>query len=234
LDTNNDNRIIDYFETWNLEATKAILQLLQPSNRKINNENIKAIDVISTKIELLSLIDKSSSSSSLLFDEKIRKEINKLKLVRSAGDIINDQMSLFDYNRKLYGNTINETFLNNTKWRVIWCSKEDFNSYNAIITQEFIEMKNDDDDIKIELCITNSEYNKCLSFKLLSRVEVDNNDKEKVNIIYQQKSLSLFNVNIYSNNISTKNKGYWKRLYEDSNIRIIINDNDSIFVLKKI
>ena len=41
MDTNNDNRIIDYFETWNLEATKAILQLLQPSNRKINNENIK-------------------------------------------------------------------------------------------------------------------------------------------------------------------------------------------------
>jgi len=227
LDTTNDNRIIDYFETWNLPATTALQQLLQTSSRKgkIVKEEIKAVDVISTKDELLSLIKQSRTSKR---EEDIKQTISKLKLVRAAGDLFNDQMSLSDLNNKLNRNI--ETNLKNTKWDLLYCSKEGFNPYNAKIQQEFLEINNEDD-IKIELCITNSML-LGLSFKVIAFIEPDKNDSEKIKVTYQQKQLCLGNMNVNSENIKDKNQGYWIKLYEDKTLRIFENDQKNIFVLR--
>ena len=226
LDTTNDNRIIDYFETWNLPAITALQQILQPTSRKVKilNDGIKAVDVISTKDELLSLIKQSRTSKK---EEKIRQTINKLKLVRAAGDLFNDQMSLSDLNRL---NKNIETNLKNTKWDLLYCSKEGFNPYNAKIQQEFLEISNEDD-MKIELCITNSML-LGLSFKVIALVEPDKNDSEKIKVTYQQKQVGFGSININSENIKDKNQGHWIKLYEDKTLRIFENDQKNIFVLK--
>lgn len=231
LDTTNDNRIIDYFETWNLPATTALQQLLQPSARKGKvlkediKEDIKAVDLISTKDELLSLIKQSRTSKR---EEDIKQTINKLKLVRAAGDLFNDQMSLSDLNNNLNRNI--ETNLKNTKWDLLYCSKEGFNPYKTKIQQEFVEIRNEDD-MKIELCITNSML-LGLSFKVIALIELDKNDSEKIKVTYQQKQLGLGNINFNSENIKDKNQGYWIKLYEDKTLRIFENDQKNIFVLR--
>lgn len=233
LDIANDNRIIDYFETWNLPASVALGQLLRTSPRKtkflVNNENIKAIDVISTKMELLLLTKKSKTVER---DSDIRELVSKLKLVRSSGELTGDKMSLFDKDKSLNKGKINtETFLKNTKWNLLYCSKMNFNPYNSKITQEFVELHNND--TMIELCLTSSQL-LGLSFIIISKIEIDKNDSDKINVTYQQKLLSLSllgnDINLLSQSID-KNKGVWTKLYEDNDMRIFENDNKNIFVL---
>lgn len=230
LDSNNDNRIIDYFETWNVAAGTALLQLLQPSTRKkkLNIQNIKAVDLTSTKSDLLYLIKQSRSSKT---EEQIRNTIHKLKLVRNAGDLLDDQQSISDYNKRITDkNTV--THLQGTKWELLYCSKKGFNPYNAKIKQEFLEVQSNES--SIELCVTESKF-LLVSYKLISKIEPDKNDVEKIKVNYQQKalSISLFgnDLNLSIENIKDKNQGYWSSLYEDCTLRIFENDNNNIFVL---
>jgi hypothetical protein len=229
-----DNRIVDYYETWNLPASTALMQLLQPSTRKgkilLDNQNIKAVDLSRTKSSLLSLIKYRKTSKT---EEKIRDTVDRLRLVRKVGDLPDDLLSISDFNNRMDNKNI-VTHLNGTTWEVLYCSKTQFNPYNAKIKQKFLELQNNES--KIELCITESEFFPGLSFKLIAKIEPDKNDIEKIKVTYQQKAISLTlfgnDINLRIENIKDKNQGYWKKIFEDQTIRIFENDNNNIFILR--
>jgi len=84
LNSNCDNRIVDYYELWDLEATTVIGQLLWPSNKRRDYEDIETV-----KEELL-LVSKQprSVSTDSRMQQAVDKLISRIEIDKNDGEFI--------------------------------------------------------------------------------------------------------------------------------------------------
>jgi hypothetical protein len=220
----NNGRIVDYFERWELNAGEALAQLLVPGKKTISNQKVAkpktnlSIDVESTRTKLLSTIRRSVKDRN-----KVRND-SELKLINENIDTLKTVYSL--------GLACSPDELIGTEWRLAYTNSTGASSGTTglLVGSEVSQRFGSGGELSNSVFLLSRNF---LEIRITGVISSVSKDNAKIKLAFEDLSVFLGGkVPIFTQ--KSKAEGYWKVMYQDENLRIFTTNAGSIFVLEKI
>lgn len=218
----NNGRIVDYYECWELDAGKALAQLLvagpkRHSVKKVDVKSAISINVESTKDLLLSTIKSSVKSRNIVKSDMVLQQINSyintLRTVYNLGPETHDWKD--------------------TEWRVLYTNSTGPSSgsltkllVGSEVTQTFGAEGNKDFFNSIFL------LGRAVEIRLAGIITSATPNNAKINLSFEDIAVLFTGMVVFQQ--KNKGNGFWRTIYQDDTMRIFTTNAGSVFVTQKI